>query len=118
MYCSYTHFRVEKWWAVPLFQWYALRSGTQAARTKGLVNMQTWASDLRNYHTLTVWMSERDMLKFRNSGAHLKAMKWSAKMGKGYTTGWESLTMPARQEGRLRLEDKLQKADLAAWLSA
>ena len=61
MYCSYTHFRVEKWWAVPLFQWHAFRSVNQVNSTKGLVKMEVWPSDLRNYHTLTTWMEKKDM---------------------------------------------------------
>ena len=118
MYCSYTHFRVEKWWAIPLFQWHAFRSGNQVNRAKGLVRMEVWVGDLWNYHTLTTWMEKKDMLAFRNSGAHLRAMKLSSRMGKGYATGWESLQMPQRQEGRQYLEDKLEKADLSAWLNA
>ncbi|HAD97860.1 MAG TPA: hypothetical protein DCG19_10670 [Cryomorphaceae bacterium] len=118
MYCSYTHFRVEKWWAVPLFQWHAFRSVNQVNSTKGLVKMEVWPSDLRNYHTLTTWMEKKDMLAFRNSGAHLKAMKLSSRMGRGYAVGWESSQLPTRQEAKQHLEDKMKKGDLSAWLSA
>lgn len=118
MYCSFTHFRVKAWWAVPLFQWHAFRSGSQAYRAKGLVHMKTRAADMWNYQTLTVWMQKEDMLKFRNNGAHLQAMKLSNRMGKGYTVGWESRQIPNREDGEKRLEDKLQKDDLAVWLSA
>ncbi len=117
MYCSYTHFRVNKWWALPLFQWHAFRSGSQAYRSKGLIHMQAWNAGGMDFCTLTCWESEEDMLEYRNAGAHLMAMKLSRKMGKGYTAGWESEVMPNRETGRKLLEDKPKNANLILWLN-
>lgn len=116
MYASYTHFRVKSWWALPLFQWHAFRSGSQAYRTKGLLQMKTFSRGARNFCTLTCWNTRAEMMAFRNSGAHLLAMKLSRKMGEGYTTGWETDRMPSAEEGETRLKNKLELSGQLEWL--
>jgi len=107
MYCSFTQFEVKKWWALPLFQWHVFRSSSQANKSKGLLSIQAWHAGGMIFCTLTVWESKEDMLKFRNSGAHLLAMKLSYKMGKGKAVGWESNGMPTKAEGKEKLAQKL-----------
>lgn len=78
--------------------------------------MKTFARGLWNFHTLTWWESKEKMLEYRNSGAHLLAMKLSRKMGQGYTVGWESVEQPTAVEGEARLKNKLQLSGNLAWL--
>jgi hypothetical protein len=115
MYVSYTHFRA-KWWAVPVFQYHAIRSYGQAKKSIGLLSIKAWSRDWRNYCTLTVWESKKDMLLFLTKGAHKKAMELSDFMGEGYTTGWQSSTASTRQEAEERLFVKLSAQGRETWL--
>ncbi len=115
MYVSYTHFRV-KWWAVPLFQYHAIRSYGQANNSIGLHSIKAWARDIRNYCTLTVWESKEHMLRYVTKGAHKKAMEWSDRLGEGYTVGWEVETHPTKVEAETKLAEKLMKMNLQEWL--
>lgn len=103
MYVSITYFKVKSFWALPLFQWHAFRSYGQANQSRGIKSTSTWSQKGRVFCTLTLWESKKDMLKFRNSGAHLMAMKLSYKMGKGITHGWETNELPGRNEALARL---------------
>lgn len=90
MYVSVTSFLVKSPWANLFFQMHATMSFMQARKSRGILKTETFSPFRRVYSTLTHWESKEAMLEFRNSGAHLKAMKLSAKMGKGITTGWET----------------------------
>jgi heme-degrading monooxygenase HmoA len=103
MYVSVTSFLVKSPWANLFFQMHAMMSFMQARKSKGIIKSETFSPFRRVYSTLTHWESKEDMLKFRNSGAHLKAMQLSAKMGKGITTGWESDLMVDRESALKRL---------------
>ena len=100
MYASYTHFRLKKWWFYPLFQLHVIRSYGQAKRSISLQKIEATHGGGLNFLTLSVWDSREDMLKFRNSGSHLIAMKLSAKMGTGYAVGWECEDFPDKKEER------------------
>lgn len=78
----------------------------QAGKSKGIIKKETFSPSRRVYNTLTHWESKSDMLKFRNSGAHLKAMKLSAKMGHGITTGWETEEFVNRESALSRLHSE------------
>lgn len=114
MYVSITHFKVKSWWALPLFQWHAMRSYGQANRSMGIVSSEAWPKKGRIFCTLTLWESKAHMLKFRNSGAHLKAMKISNKVGSGITHGWDADKLPTRSEALARLFVRHQSLDLTA----
>lgn len=90
MYISVTSFLVKSPWANLIFQMHAMSSFMQARKSKGIIKTETFSPFRSVYSTLTHWESKADMMRFRKSGAHLKAMKLSAKMGHGITSGWES----------------------------
>ena len=114
MYVSITHFKVKSLWALPLFQWHAFTSYGQANRSLGIISSEAWPEKGRVFCTLTLWESKEDMLKFRNSGAHLKAMKISRKLGEGITHGWETDELPDKNEALARLFVYHEITDLAA----
>ncbi len=115
MYASYTHFRC-KWWAIPLFQYHAIRAYGQANRSIGLQSIQAWTKGIRNYCTLTVWDSKQDMLHYIGKGAHLRAMQRSDLLGQGYTTGWQTGLRPTRTQAEAQLKNKLVKLGQLKWL--
>ena len=106
MYVSVTSFLVKSPWANVLFQIHALSSFMQAGKSKGILKKETFSPFRKVYSTLTHWESKEDMITFRNSGAHLKAMKLSAKMGHGITTGWETDQFIEREEALRRLHSE------------
>ena len=103
MYVIITHFKVKSIWALPLFQWHAYRSYGQANSSRGIISSEAWPEKGRVFCTLTLWESKAAMLKFRNSGAHLQAMKMSHKLGTGITHSWEAHELPGKEEALARL---------------
>ncbi len=103
MFYSFTYFRVSAWWLLPLFQWHAFFSAMQLRRIEGLNTFQTWAQKGLVFCTLTGWDSRSHMLKFRNRGAHLKAMKIHKKLGVAYSVSWEADIEPTPDECRQKL---------------
>lgn len=125
MYVSYTHFRVNNPVGWFLFQIHAFRSGNQVSRSKGLIKWTAWPASYRDFCTISTWDNRRDMIAFMTTGAHLKAMKLSKYMGKGYTVGWETEDpaqqpdlMALRADGKVRLQAKLEARQLGHWLPA
>lgn len=125
MYISYTHFRVNNPVGWFIFQVHAFRSGHQVSKSRGLVKWTAWAATYRDFCTVSVWNSRREMVAFMTSGAHLKAMKLSKYMGKGYAVGWESIDLGSnpdlhalKLEGKGRLQNKLELRQLGDWLPA
>ena len=104
MYVSVTTFKVNSIWAQWIFQAHAFSSFLQARASKGILKTETFSPDRGIYNTLTHWESKAAMLKFRNSGSHLKAMKLSNKLGHGLTAGWESKQFVAREEACQKLQ--------------
>lgn len=106
MYVSITSFKVGNFWVGLLFQGHAVASFLQANKSKGILRTETFSPIKGVYNTLTHWQSEKDMLHFRNSGAHLKAMKASPRLGHGITTGWESDDFVGREMATARLHSE------------
>lgn len=88
---------------MPLFQWHVYRSSSQAKSSIGLLKMDVYSGGGMNFNTISLWESKKDMIAFRSSGSHLLAMKLSAKMGKGKTSGWETSEWPSREFCEKRL---------------
>ncbi len=103
MYVSVTSFLVSSPWANLMFQMHAVASFSKARKSKGILKVETFSPFRRVYSTLSHWESKEAMLEFRNSGTHLKAMKLSAKMGHGLTTGWETDEFVDRESALTRL---------------
>ena len=106
MYVSITSFKVKNRWVALLFQLHALASFFQARKSKGILRTETFSPISGVYNTLTHWESKLDMLKFRNRGAHLKAMKASGKLGYGIATGWETARYADRDTATERLHSE------------
>ena len=54
--------------------------------------------------TLTGWESEADMKAFRNSGAHLEAMKNIKNIGKAKSISWQADAEPEWHEAKTKLD--------------
>lgn len=67
----------------------------------GIVHMRMNPVSLR---TITVWQTSEDLLAFRNSGAHLHAMKKSRSFGEISSVTWESEVVPSWSEAKERLQ--------------
>ena len=106
MYVSVTSFLVRSPWANVLFQMHAVSSFMQAGKSQGILKKENFSPFRKVYSTVTHWESKEAMLAFRNSGAHLKAMKLSAKMGHGIATGWETEQFIDRKEALSRLHSE------------
>jgi len=61
---------------------------------------------LRGFRTLTGWESAEAMRTFRNTGAHLEAMKNLAGIGKAKSVTWETNQEPSWAEAVARLRAK------------
>jgi len=59
---------------------------------------------LRGFHTLTGWESIEAMKAFRNTGAHLDAMKNLTAIGRAKSATWETSHEPTWDEAMRRLE--------------
>jgi len=55
------------------------------------------------FQTLSVWENAEVMKAFRNSGAHLAAMKATRKMGRAKVVTWETVELPTWDEAHKRL---------------
>lgn len=73
----------------------------QLRRTQGIVQVKIHPITLR---TLTVWKTREDMLRFRNSGAHLHAMKKSQSFGAIASLTWEADTIPSWKAAMQKLD--------------
>lgn len=73
-FVSVTRLKLKRVWNVPAFLWFSLRSIVQARKSRGNMDVQTLMERGRVFWTMTVWRTEADMLAFRNSGAHKRAM--------------------------------------------
>ena len=74
MYVSITGLKTKN-----IFSWFkfwvlAIPAFRAAQRAKGIIFCET--KKIKNYHhTLTVWESKNDMLHYKKSGSHMKAMQ-------------------------------------------
>ncbi len=59
----------------------------------------------RGWTTLTIWRSLEEMKAFRNTGAHLAAMRETGRIGTARTTTWETNEFPTWTEVHKRLGD-------------
>jgi len=73
---------------------YIIRVRRQLARSPGLIKFDFHPG----WQTLTIWENEAAMKNFRNTGAHLEAMKNTRKIGRARTVTWEVTHIPAWPE--------------------
>jgi heme-degrading monooxygenase HmoA len=76
------------------------RVRVQLARSAGLVALKF----NHRFQTLSVWENAETMKSFRNTGAHLAAMKATRKMGRAMVVSWETAEVPSWNEVATRLQ--------------
>jgi hypothetical protein len=74
MFISITYIKVSSIWKVPMFMQHVGRINRQIAGAEGVLAIRQKAGISRNY-TITARESKEAMLRFRNNGAHLEAMR-------------------------------------------
>ena len=86
------------------FLWYGTPAYLQAKRAKGIVRSSVYRENSRTFWSLSVWTSAEAMLRYRNSGAHLRVMKVSQEMEAEVDfLHWQSDTVPTWDLARRRL---------------
>ena len=101
MIITKTQFKLESWRRYPEFFVYTYRAFEQAKHSKGIIRMKINPVTLR---TITAWKSREDMLAFRNSGAHLEAMKKSKSFGTIKSLTWEAENFPTWKQAISRFD--------------
>ena len=101
MFASTTKYTLKELPAFFRFAILSLRSIAQANQSQGLVTIKI---RLRDFRTLTVWQSQSDMVAFRNSGVHFKAMTASPQLGSNQSYSWETKSIPDWEEAIAKLE--------------
>jgi hypothetical protein len=95
MIASTTKYTLKEIPAFLMFAILSLKSINQAKNSQGLIAIKIRVRDLR---TLTVWENIDNMKAFRNSKAHLKAMKDSDKLGVNQSHTWQTEHIPSWEE--------------------
>ena len=60
-------------------------------------------------HTLTVWQTKEDMLTYKRSSKHIKAMKVFSQIAEGKVYGYESETMPSWDEAFIKYDENAKE---------
>ncbi len=102
MIISTTQFKLKKWTLYGQFFIDTYRVVKQVRQAGSVVHMKIKPFSLR---TITAWKTQEDMLRFRNHGSHLQAMKKSRSFGQIASVTWESDTIPTWQEAIKKLQD-------------
>jgi hypothetical protein len=104
VYVSITALKVKNIFTSLFFWRHAIPSKAQAEKSNGLVFLDLKRVD--QYHfTLSVWENREVMIAYRNSGAHLGALKAFPKIATGQIYGYETNSIPTWEEA-LRLWDE------------
>ena len=107
MFISLTYIKVKSLWKVPLFMKHVSQINRQIARAEGVLETRLKGGLSKNY-TITAWESKEAMLKFRNNGAHLEAMKATRHMSNEYTScHYDADSLPGWEEAIRTLHKKL-----------
>lgn len=100
MIASTTKYTLKQIPAFVMFSILSLKSIYQATNSTGLISLKIRIRDLR---TLTVWQDRDKMMAFRNTGAHLKSMQDSPRLGFNHSHTWETEHIPSWQEAIAKL---------------
>lgn len=103
---SITRMRVRSIFYLPLFMLHALRSAAQAQQAQGIQDFATRVEAWDTHWTRTVWSEEGTMKRFRNSGAHQRAMRILSEIcSEASYTRWEQETPepPTWEEAQRRM---------------
>lgn len=69
-----TFIELRSVWSLPRFEWYSRQIQRQLAGSPGLVGYSFRARLPRSYWTLSVWESNRDLLRFVRTKPHARVM--------------------------------------------
>lgn len=73
----------------------------QIGKSPGLISVR-----YRGLRALTLWENLESMQRFRNSGAHLDAMRDANSIGKARSFTWEVTELPKWEDVKARLDSK------------
>jgi hypothetical protein len=105
-FVSVTRLELRSLRYAPALIWYTFGVRRQASRSPGFLAGTLPAEPLYAFWTITVWENEASMLRFRNSGAHLRVMprllRWCRDASYAH---WEQAerTVPSLAEAHRRL---------------
>lgn len=109
MVASITELNLKNLWAFFQFLPHAVKSKNQAGKAPGALMVKVGMDGILTQRTLTVWESEKAMMDYVRSGAHLNAMRVFSKIAnKSYTArfpvekfpSWEEAIKYLRENGR------------------
>lgn len=105
MFVSITQLKLKSLLKFPKFMVMNFKVVKQLKDAPGLIKQDMRATNPYTYWTLTVWDSKESMLKFRNNGAHLDAMKNISTVAKKTKAGsWQSDAVPGWKEAMQNID--------------
>lgn len=87
-----TEFTRKSWRLYPEFFVDTVNVVRQIKSSSGIIKMRINPVTLK---TITAWKTQEEMLSFRNSGAHLQAMKKTRAFGQISSASWEDVSIPS-----------------------
>jgi len=61
------------------------------------------------HHTFTVWKTKQHMMAYKNSAAHLRAMRGFSKIASGKVFGYEADYIPSWEDALAEFDDKARE---------
>ena len=105
MFVSVTQLKLKSLFKFLPFMRMNIKVVEQLKKAPGLVKQDMRASNPYTYWTLTVWEDKESMMRFRNTGPHLEAMKKINTIAKKAKAGnWESDTVPTWKEAMAKID--------------
>lgn len=102
MIITATSFTLKSWHLYFKFFVYTYRVVRQVRSSGGIVKMKIKPLSLK---TITAWKTNDDMVSFRNTGAHLDAMKKSSSFGSIQSVTWEAESVPTWEAAICKLRE-------------
>lgn len=108
-FVSVTRLRISSVRHLLPFMLYNFRATSQIKRSEGFLKGKLMIGRKLTFWTMTLWSDEQSMKKYRNTGAHLKAMpkliKWS---NEASVVSWTQQTddLPTWQQAYQQLQEK------------
>ena len=108
MYVSITGLKTKN-----IFSWFkfwllAIPAFRGAQKVKGIIFCET--KKAKNYHhTLTVWESKNDMLNYKKSSSHIKAMQSFNNIATGKICSYKSNLIPSWDEAFERFNNEVHE---------
>lgn len=105
MIVSVTRLHLLKKRKLIVFLWHTFKSFRQAKRAPGIIDAAVDKEGWHTFWTMTVWNSKEDMMRYRKSGNHLRAMKVSKAISKKIDyLHWEIKKEPSFKDAKQHLK--------------